>query len=114
MVSSLMESLCLFLNISYLTGNNKTAQEILSRLEKNVPGLVMVAMRRISLERRQGNHAEAERLFQEYLEKTTSNKCRTFFAIKYTRYLQKVRIFIFIFNYLNYFKVLYKCLHIYI
>ncbi|KAK7483566.1 hypothetical protein BaRGS_00025240 [Batillaria attramentaria] len=72
-------------------GNNKTAQEILSRLEKNVPGLVMVAMRRISLERRQGNHDEAERLFQENLEKTTSNKCRTFFAIKFTRYLQKVR-----------------------
>ncbi|KAK7104119.1 pre-mRNA-processing factor 39-like [Littorina saxatilis] len=72
-------------------GNYKTTQEILSRLDKNVPGLVMVAMRRISLERRQGNHEEAEGLFKEYLEKTTSNKCRTFFAIKYTRYLQKVR-----------------------
>ncbi|PVD26290.1 hypothetical protein C0Q70_13961 [Pomacea canaliculata] len=72
-------------------GNYKTAQEILSLLDKNVPGLVMVAMRRISLERRQGNHAEAERLFQEYIEKTTSNKSRTFFSIKYTRYLQKVR-----------------------
>ncbi|XP_076442224.1 pre-mRNA-processing factor 39-like isoform X2 [Babylonia areolata] len=72
-------------------GNYKTTQEILSRLDKNVPGLVMVAMRRISLERREENHEEAERLFKEYLEKTTSNKCRTFFAIKYTRYLQKVR-----------------------
>ena len=71
-------------------GNYKTTQEILSRLDKNVPGLVMVAMRRISLERRQGNHEEAERLFKDYLEKTTSNKCRTFFAIKFTRYLQKV------------------------
>ncbi|KAL8583545.1 hypothetical protein ACOMHN_054861 [Nucella lapillus] len=72
-------------------GNYKTAQEILSRLDKNVPGLVMVAMRRISLERRQENLEEAERLFKEYLGKTTSNKCRTFFAIKFTRYLQKVR-----------------------
>ena len=59
-------------------------------MDKNVPGLVMVAMRRISLERRQSNHEEAERLFKDYLEKTTSNKCRTFYAIKYTRYLQKV------------------------
>jgi hypothetical protein len=62
----------------------------LSRIEKAVPDLVMVAMRRISLERRIGNHADAEALYKEYLENATSKGIRTFFSIKYARYLAKV------------------------
>ena len=59
-------------------------------IEKNVPGLAMVCMRRISLERRSGNHDAAEELFKKYIETAVSHKSRTFFCIKYARYLQKV------------------------
>ncbi|XP_013092312.2 pre-mRNA-processing factor 39-like isoform X2 [Biomphalaria glabrata] len=70
--------------------NYPLARKILMNIENNVPGLAMVCMRRISLERRSKNHEAAEDLFQSYLEKAVSNKTKTFFSIKYARYLQKV------------------------
>jgi len=70
--------------------NITLARKILMNIEKNVPGLAMVCMRRISLERRSGNHDAAEELFKKYIETAVSHKSRTFFCIKYARYLQKV------------------------
>ncbi|XP_005102551.2 pre-mRNA-processing factor 39 isoform X2 [Aplysia californica] len=70
--------------------NHSLARKILMNIENNVPGLAMVCMRRISLERRCGNHEAGEELFKKYIETAVSHKSRTFFCIKYARYLQKV------------------------
>ena len=52
--------------------------------------MVMVAMRRISLERRIGDKEKTEMLFQEYIDKAGMKNVRAFYAIKYARYLFKV------------------------
>uniref|UniRef100_A0A0B7A9U4 Pre-mRNA-processing factor 39 n=1 Tax=Arion vulgaris TaxID=1028688 RepID=A0A0B7A9U4_9EUPU len=70
--------------------NYPLARKILMNIENNVPGLAMVCMRRISLERRSKNHEAAEQLFKTYIDKAVSQKTKTFFSIKYARYLQKV------------------------
>ncbi|WAR20386.1 PRP39-like protein [Mya arenaria] len=66
------------------------AWKILSNLEEVLPGMVMVAMRRISLERRIGNREKTEILFQEYIEKASDLNVRAFYVIKYARYMFKV------------------------
>lgn len=71
-------------------GRHNDAWTILSDLESALPGMVMVAMRRISLERRIGNREKTEILFQEYIEKTVDINIRAFYVIKYARYLFKV------------------------
>ncbi|CAG5123083.1 unnamed protein product, partial [Candidula unifasciata] len=71
-------------------GNYPLARRILTNLETNVPGLAMVCVRRISLERRSKNHQAAEELFKMYIDKAVSHKTKTFFSIKCARYLQKV------------------------
>ena len=73
-------------------GRHNDAWKILSDLEEALPGMVMVAMRRISLERRIGNREKTEILFQEYIEKATDLNVRAFYVIKYARYLFKVRL----------------------
>ena len=52
--------------------------------------MVMVAMRRISLERRIGDKEKTEMLFQEYIDKAGMKNVRGFYVIKYARYLYKV------------------------
>ncbi|XP_014790338.1 pre-mRNA-processing factor 39 isoform X1 [Octopus bimaculoides] len=71
-------------------GNYDEAWKILNNLEKNIPGLAMVALRRISLERHQYNFAAAAALFQEYMDTAATKEIRSFFAIKYSRFLSKV------------------------
>ncbi|XP_050406235.1 pre-mRNA-processing factor 39, partial [Patella vulgata] len=71
--------------------NYTAAREVLRGIEQNVKGLVMVAIRRISLERRQGNHTEVEQLFEEYIRTAATPTIRSFFSIKYARYLQKLK-----------------------
>lgn len=61
-------------------------------IEKNVPGLAMVCMRRISLERRSKSFETAEQLFKTYIETAVNQKTKIFFSIKYARFLQKVRL----------------------
>ena len=80
-------------NVSLMvsSGNYDLASQILSELDKNVPGLVMVNMRKISLERRKGNTAMAESLFQEYINNASQPEISSFFSIKFARYLLKVR-----------------------
>ena len=73
-----------------LPGKHTDAWQILTKLEENVPGMVMVAMRRISLERRIGDKEKTEMLFQEYIDKAGMKNVRAFYAIKYARYLFKV------------------------
>lgn len=71
-------------------GKHGDAWRILTNLENTLPGMVMVAMRRISLERRIGDRDKTEMLFQEYIEKSTDLSVRAFYVIKYARYLYKV------------------------
>ncbi|XP_064621986.1 pre-mRNA-processing factor 39-like [Lineus longissimus] len=71
-------------------GNTEEAWEILQGIESNLPGLVMLSIRRIGFERRQGNHSEAEHLFQEYIQNAKSTSISTFFATKYARYAFRV------------------------
>ena len=54
--------------------------------------MVMVAMRRIGLERRIGDKEKTEMLFQEYIDKAGMKNVRGFYVIKYARYLYKVGI----------------------
>ncbi|GAB1599276.1 pre-mRNA-processing factor 39-like isoform X1 [Argonauta hians] len=71
-------------------GNYEEAWKILTNLEKNIPGLAMVALRRISLERRRSNFSAAGALFQQYMDTAATKEIRSFFAIKYSRFLSKV------------------------
>ena len=79
--------------LDILTGKHTDAWQILTKLEEAVPGMVMVAMRRISLERRIGDKEKTEMLFQEYIDKAGIKNVRAFYAIKYARYLFKVGLY---------------------
>ena len=74
-----------------MSGKHSEALTILSNLEDVLPGMVMVAMRRISLERRIGDKEKTEMLFQEYIDKAPELSVRAFYTIKYARYLFKVK-----------------------
>ena len=56
-----------------------------------MPGLAMVSLRKISLQRRRGNFTEAGTLYKDYIENAETTEVRSFYAIKYARYLCKVR-----------------------
>ncbi|XP_041352818.1 pre-mRNA-processing factor 39-like isoform X2 [Gigantopelta aegis] len=71
--------------------NYQATRQVLINIDKNVPGLVMVAMRRISLERRQGNDTDVEKLFQDYINQSTSPSVKSFYSIKFARYLLKIK-----------------------
>jgi pre-mRNA-processing factor 39 len=72
------------------SGNFDAAFEVLATLEKSVPGLIMLAMRRISLERRRGNLGDVETFFKKYIEDAASPEIASFYSIKYARFLLKV------------------------
>ncbi|XP_076099638.1 pre-mRNA-processing factor 39-like isoform X1 [Mytilus galloprovincialis] len=73
-------------------GNYDGAYDVLATLEKSVPGLIMVAMRRISLERRRGNLATVETFFKDYIENAASPEIASFYSIKYARFLLKIKV----------------------
>ena len=62
----------------------------MKNIESAIPGMAMLGMRRIALERRQGNHQEAEQLFRDYIDSAKTTALRNFFSMKYARYLFKV------------------------
>ncbi len=66
------------------------ALDILSKLEERVPGLAMVSLRKISLERRQGRFEQTEDMYQKYIEEAEKMSVKSFYAIKYARHLAKV------------------------
>jgi len=71
-------------------GNINGALEILTQLEESVPGLVMVSLRCIGLQRRRGDLNAVMALYSKYAESATSTEVGSFFAIKFARYLSKV------------------------
>ncbi|KAM8939230.1 pre-mRNA-processing factor 39-like [Pelodytes ibericus] len=72
-------------------GQLDTARAILCDLETMVPGLAMVRLRRVSLERRSGNLDEAERLLRESVQSSLGTNMAAFYAIKLARFLLKLR-----------------------
>ena len=71
-------------------GNAGKASEILAELDKGVPGIIMVKLRRINLERRRGNTDAVSGLYEEAMIETSDQELATFFAIRYARFLAKV------------------------
>lgn len=76
-------------------GNLEEARRILRSLEEAVPGLAMVRLRRVSLERRQGNLAGAEALLLEAVRAheglPEGLPLASFYAVKLARHLGKVQ-----------------------
>nr|XP_005992757.1 PREDICTED: pre-mRNA-processing factor 39 isoform X2 [Latimeria chalumnae] len=72
-------------------GNINEARRILKVFEGSVPGLAMVRLRRVSLERRHGNLEEAEILLQEAIDNAKTSSESSFYAIKLARLLFKVQ-----------------------
>ncbi|XP_063293564.1 pre-mRNA-processing factor 39-like [Pelobates fuscus] len=72
-------------------GNLDSARSILCDLETQVPRLAIVRMKRVNLERRNGNLEEAERLLQEAVEKSLGTELAAFYSIKLSRFLLKSR-----------------------
>ncbi len=60
-------------------------------MEENVPGLAMVRLRRVSLERRHGNMEEAEVLLRDGITNGTNSSEASFYAVKLARQLVKVQ-----------------------
>ncbi|XP_059212422.1 pre-mRNA-processing factor 39 [Centropristis striata] len=72
-------------------GNVEEARSILKSLEAGVPGLAMVRLRRVSLERRHGNLEEAEALLREAMESAKNATETSFYAVKLARQMMKVQ-----------------------
>lgn len=56
-----------------------------------MPGLAMVAVRRIGIERRRGNTEAVASLYSRLIAEADSAEVRSFYTIKYARYQAKVR-----------------------
>lgn len=74
-----------------LSGKVDEAREILKSLEATIPGLAMVRLRRVSLERRHGNMEEAETLLREAMDCGKDNTEMSFYAVKLARHYMKVQ-----------------------
>lgn len=72
-------------------GNVDEARDILKSLEAAVPGLAMVRLRRVSLERRHGNLEGAEALLREAMESAKNATETSFYAVKLARQMMKVQ-----------------------
>lgn len=72
-------------------GNVSKAAEILANLEKVCPNLMQIAYRRINLERRRGDHDKCIQLYQTYLTQAKSKTIAGNVAIKYARFLNKIK-----------------------
>ena len=57
-----------------------------------MPGIIMVKLKRINLERRRGNFEGTSALYEEAMNETSDQELATFFAIRYSRFLSKVGI----------------------
>ncbi|XP_069749965.1 pre-mRNA-processing factor 39-like isoform X2 [Narcine bancroftii] len=72
-------------------GDLKESRRILKSFQMVMPGLAMVLLRRVSLERRCGDLEQAETLLREAIEQHQGTPLASFFAIKLSRQLLKVQ-----------------------
>ncbi|XP_072277499.1 pre-mRNA-processing factor 39-like [Pyxicephalus adspersus] len=68
-----------------------SAHAILCHLENTIPGLAIVRMRRVGLEKRNGNLQEAERLLKEAIQMSAGTKLAGFYAVKLSRLILKLQ-----------------------
>ena len=83
-----------FLSLSFFfccLDNVEEARNILQSLEAAIPGLAMVRLRRVSLERRHGKLDEAEALLREAMDSAKSATEMSFYAVKLARQHMKVQ-----------------------
>lgn len=73
------------------SGKVDEARDILKSLEATIPGLAMVRLRRVSLERRHGNMEEAEALLRDAMECGKDTTEMSFYAVKLARHYMKVQ-----------------------
>lgn len=71
------------------SGCPTAALEILSELDESMPGLAMVAVRRIGIERRRGNREVVSSLYQRLIAEADSTEVHSFYTIKFSRYQAK-------------------------
>ena len=71
-------------------GCTDAALDVISNLEKTAPGLIMAAMRHVSIERRRGNSDAVDVQYRKYIDDADSTEVHSFYSIKYARYLTKV------------------------
>jgi len=74
----------------WCAGCSDAALSVISNLEKAIPGLIMAAMRHVSIERRRGNSDAVDVQYKKYIEEADSVDVCSFYSIKYARYLTKV------------------------
>ncbi|XP_039545982.1 pre-mRNA-processing factor 39-like [Pimephales promelas] len=72
-------------------GSIEDARSILKAFEEAVPGLAMVRLRRVSLERRHGNMDEAEALLRDAITNGKNSSESSFYAVKLARQMVKVQ-----------------------
>ncbi|XP_042295539.1 pre-mRNA-processing factor 39-like isoform X2 [Sceloporus undulatus] len=72
-------------------GEVEEARRILKSFEDCVPGLAMVRLRRVSLERRQGNTEVAEALLMEAIRDNEGMPVSSFYSVKLARQVLKVQ-----------------------
>lgn len=72
-------------------GNVKEAEDILCELEKNIPDMLEIILRKINLKRRQGDHEKVEEMYTQCISEAKTSLMSSHFAAKYSRYLYKVR-----------------------
>ena len=71
-------------------GNVDQAREILEKLDKVVPGLAYVKLRRANLERRSKENDKACTIYEQAIAESSDVQVASFYAIKYARFLSKV------------------------
>ncbi|XP_077143801.1 pre-mRNA-processing factor 39-like isoform X2 [Ranitomeya variabilis] len=72
-------------------GELDSARAILHNLENVLPGLVIVRLRRVNFERRNGNLQEAERLLREAVQNSGIPGVAAFYTVKLARLLLKLK-----------------------
>ncbi|XP_069036302.1 pre-mRNA-processing factor 39 isoform X2 [Lepisosteus oculatus] len=72
-------------------GNLAEARQLLEHAERGVPGLAMVRLRRVGLERRGGRPERAEALLREAVRQSQATPLHAFYSIKLARLLLRLQ-----------------------
>ncbi|XP_073973228.1 pre-mRNA processing factor 39 [Rhodnius prolixus] len=71
-------------------GNVEGARKILCHIDKEVPGVLIIQLRKINLERRAGNLTEASRLYEHYISLAKTKIAFVTLSVKYARFCMKI------------------------
>jgi len=73
-----------------LQGDPEAAREALDHIDKSMPGLIAVTLRRVGLERRSGNTQAGADLLKEAMDGAKSGEMKEYWTVKYVNYAQNV------------------------